>query len=147
MLYEVITDYNALAIISMDDFIKYVNPGQEDKDWGLYLNCVGKASIEPGVIYPPNSHPSGYYFSYERGRILSEYQINYITEGAGIYENQGGKSKIYPGSLIFVKPGECVITSYSIHYTKLYETECKCSRSIEQRHRCRRRPSDCSSGS
>jgi len=90
----------------VDDFIKYVNPGQEDKDWGLYLNCVGKASIDPGVVYPPTTHPSGYYFSYERGRILNEYQINYITEGAGIYENLGGKLKIYPGSLIFVKPGE-----------------------------------------
>jgi len=90
----------------MDDFIKYVHPGKEDKDWGLHLNCVGKATIVPGVTYPPTNHPSGYYFSYDKGRILNEYQINYITEGAGIYENMKGKSKILPGSLIFVKPGE-----------------------------------------
>jgi AraC-like DNA-binding protein len=90
----------------VEDFFKYLNPGQEDKDWGLFLNCAGKASIKPGVIYPPTTHPSGYYFAYENGRTLNEYQINYITDGAGVYENQGGKFKISPGSLIFTRPGE-----------------------------------------
>lgn len=90
----------------MEEFFKYVNPGQEDKDWGLFINCAGKADIKPGVIYPPTTHPSGYYFTYENGRILNEYQINYITDGAGVYENQGGKIKVGTGSLIFIKPGE-----------------------------------------
>lgn len=90
----------------MDDFIKYLNPGQEDKDWGLFLNCSGKASIGPGVVYPPNDHPSGYYFSYGIGRVLDEYQINYITDGEGIYEDKQGRRIIRSGSLIFTKPGK-----------------------------------------
>ncbi|MCP4313089.1 MAG: AraC family transcriptional regulator [Bacteroidetes bacterium] len=90
----------------MEDFFKYINPGQEDKDWGLFLNCAGKASIKPGLIYPPTAHPSGYYFTYENGRTLNEYQINYITDGAGVFENQEGKFKVCPGSLIFTRPGE-----------------------------------------
>jgi len=90
----------------LEDFFKYVNPGQEDKDWGLYLNCAGKAKIQPGVIYPPTTHPSGYCFTYEKGRVLNEYQINYITEGMGTYENQSGKYRINPGTLLFVRPGE-----------------------------------------
>ena len=90
----------------MEEFFKYINPGQEDKDWGLFLNCAGKAEIKPGVIYPPTTHPSGYYFTYENGRSLNEYQINYITDGAGVYENQGGKFKVSPGSMIFTRPGE-----------------------------------------
>ena len=89
----------------MEDFFKYLNPGQEDKDWGLFLICAGRWEIKPGVIYPPNTHPSGYYFSFENGRILNEYQINYITSGEGIYENHSGKFKIKPGSLLFTKPG------------------------------------------
>lgn len=89
----------------MEEFFKYVNPGQEDKDWGLYLNCVGRGEIKPGVIYPPSTHPSGYYFNYENGRTLDEYQINYITDGGGVYENKSGKLKIVPGSLIITKPG------------------------------------------
>jgi AraC-like DNA-binding protein len=90
----------------VEEFFKYVNPGQEDKDWGLFLNCAGKAAIQPGVIYPPTTHPSGYYFSYEYGRSLNEYQINYITDGAGLFENHSGKFKVSPGSLIFTRPGE-----------------------------------------
>ena len=72
----------------MDEFFKYVTPGQDDINWRLYLNCAGKAKILPGTVYPPASHPSGYYFTNEKGRILNEYQINYITEGKGIYENK-----------------------------------------------------------
>jgi AraC-like DNA-binding protein len=90
----------------VESFFKYVNPGQEDKDWGLYLNCAGKADIKPGVVYPPTTHPSGYYFTHENGRILNEYQINYITDGEGEYENRGGKLSVSPGSLMITKPGE-----------------------------------------
>jgi AraC-like DNA-binding protein len=90
----------------MNPFFKYVSPGQEDRDWGLYLNCAGKAVIKPGVIYPPDNHPSGYYFTFEIGRILNEYQIHYITDGEGMYENNSGKYKILPGSLLITKPGE-----------------------------------------
>ncbi|MEN8158318.1 MAG: AraC family transcriptional regulator [Bacteroidota bacterium] len=90
----------------MDPFFKYLNPSQEDMDWGLYVNCVGKADIAPGSVYPPTEHPTGYYFKYENGRVLNEYQINYITEGPGIFEDKGGVYEFNPGSLIFLKPGE-----------------------------------------
>jgi AraC-like DNA-binding protein len=92
--------------LKVEEFFKYVNPGQEDKEWGLYLNCAGKAVIRPGVIYPPPAHPSGYYFTYEKGRILNEFQVHYITEGEGVYENRSGRFRIGPGSLLFTSPGE-----------------------------------------
>jgi AraC-like DNA-binding protein len=95
-----------LVIEGMESFFKYVNPGQEDKDWGLFVNCAGKAIIPPNVVYPPGDHPSGYYFTYEIGRILNEYQINYITDGEGTYENNSGRYRIQPGSLLITKPGE-----------------------------------------
>jgi len=90
----------------MEQFFKYLNPGQEDMDWGLYVNCVGKSVIEPGSVYPPTEHPTGYYFKHENGRVLNEYQINYITEGPGIFEDRGGIYEFNPGSLIFLMPGE-----------------------------------------
>ena len=89
----------------MEDFFKYLNPSQEDKDWGLYLTCAGKTEIGPDVLYPPGAHPSGYHFTYEQGRILNEYQINYVTNGEGVYENHSGKFKVKPGSLMITKPG------------------------------------------
>jgi len=90
----------------MEDFFKYVTPGHDDVNWGIYLNCAGQALIPPGTLYPPSTHPSGYYFTWDKGRVLNEYQINYITEGEGIYENKLGRFKITPGSLLLIKPGD-----------------------------------------
>ncbi len=94
------------GFICMEDFFKYVNPGKDDIEWGLSLNSVGLGTVSPGVTYPMKEHPTGYYFSYQRGRILDEYQLLYITEGEGIYENQTGRYKISPGSLLITKPGD-----------------------------------------
>lgn len=90
----------------MQDFFKYLTPSETDINWGLYLNVAGKASIEPRVPYPPCNHPSGYYFTWEKGRVLDEYQINYITIGGGTYECQSGKYTVKPGTLLITKPGE-----------------------------------------
>lgn len=90
----------------MDDFFKYVTPGEEDKKWGLFLNVAGKIEIPPGsTSYPSQNHPPGYFFTWESGRILEEYQIHYITSGSGLYENQRGIYKVKSGSLIITKPG------------------------------------------
>ncbi|MEZ5072627.1 MAG: AraC family transcriptional regulator [Bacteroidales bacterium] len=64
------------------------------------------AQIAPGTNYPPQDHPSGYYFSYENGRYLSEYQVNYDHRRRGHYENSLGQMKIAPGSLVITCPGE-----------------------------------------
>lgn len=89
----------------MDDFFKYLTPSEQDTNWGLFLNVAGKATIQPEIPYPPPDHPTGYYFTWEKGRILNEYQINYVTNGAGIYENKTGKYPIKPGTLLITRPG------------------------------------------
>jgi hypothetical protein len=88
----------------MEDFFKYLTPSEQDINWGLFLNVAGKAIIQPGIPYPPPEHPTGYYFTWEKGRILSEYQINYVTNGTGIYENKTGKYIIKPGTLLITRP-------------------------------------------
>jgi AraC-like DNA-binding protein len=90
----------------VDDFFKYLTPGEEDKQWGIYLNAAGKVVIPPHhASYPSPEHPSGYYFSWERGRVLNEFQINYITKGSGIYETGSGRFSVKPGSLLLTRPG------------------------------------------
>ncbi len=84
----------------MKDFFKYLTAGNEDREWGLYLNVAGKSQIAAGSSYPAAEHPTGYYFNWDTGRSLNEYQINYITEGAGIYEDESGKYVIKPGTLM-----------------------------------------------
>jgi AraC-like DNA-binding protein len=89
----------------MEEFFKYVTPGEDDVNWGLYLNVVGKAIITPGIIYPSLNHPSGYYFTWDKGRILQEYQLVYVTEGNGIFEDATGEYPIKSGSLLIIQPG------------------------------------------
>jgi AraC-like DNA-binding protein len=88
-----------------ESFVKYINAGPLDKDWGLYLTVAGNAKIPPSLIYPPRVHPSGYYFTWEKGRILQEYQINYITEGTGVFETSTDQFQVVPGSILILRPG------------------------------------------
>ncbi len=86
-------------------FFKYLTPSADDISWGLYLNVVGYAQIEPNDSYPPTGHPVGYNFNWNNGRILHEFQIIYITDGSGILETRNGKYPIQPGSVLFLFPG------------------------------------------
>jgi AraC-like DNA-binding protein len=88
-----------------DSFAKYINAGSLDKDWGLFLTVAGFAQIPPSLVYPPKVHPSGYHFTWEKGRELQEYQINYITEGSGIFETSNGQFPVVPGSMLILRPG------------------------------------------
>ena len=91
--------------MSNESFAKYINAGPLDKEWGLYLTVAGYAQIQPNLTYPPREHPSGYYFTWEKGRILQEYQINYITEGSGVFETSTDQFKVVPGSILILRPG------------------------------------------
>jgi AraC-like DNA-binding protein len=84
---------------------KYLTISEEDSNWGLFLNVAGTANILPNTNYPSPSHPSEYYFTWEKGRILDEYQINFITEGAGMLENRFGSFPLKKGSIFITFPG------------------------------------------
>ncbi len=85
---------------------KYLTTSEEDCAWGMQLSVAGSAKINPNSNYPPGLHPSEYTFSWNSGRILHEYQLNYITEGAGVFESKYGKFNIKEGSLLIITPGE-----------------------------------------
>ena len=88
----------------MKDSFKYLTHNTEDNGWGIFLTVAGSARVEPESAYPPTGHPSGYHFSWNNGRVLQEYQINYITEGEGTMETQAGSFHIREGSVILLRP-------------------------------------------
>ena len=90
----------------MKDFIKYLTSSREDENWGIYLTSAGSQKIPPQTKYPSSTHPGGYFFTWENGRILQEYQVNYITEGSGILENSHGTFKLKKGDIMVTFPGE-----------------------------------------
>ncbi len=89
----------------IEDFFKYLTVSPEDKQWGLSFTVVGRSTIEPNEKYPPVEHPTGYFFNWKSGRVLSEYQINYITQGEGVIETKKGVFSINPGTIILIQPG------------------------------------------
>ncbi len=87
------------------NFVKYLTISDEDNNWGLYLNVAGSANISPNDNYPLLKHPSEYFFNWEEGRVLKEFQINYITEGEGVLETQFGKFNLKKGCIFITFPG------------------------------------------
>lgn len=90
--------------------LKYLAVNPSDLEWGLAINSAGRQDIAPGAAYPPANHPTRYLFSPQRGRILSEYQLLYITEGRGEFSSESfGRDRTFPveaGTMILLFPGE-----------------------------------------
>jgi len=83
----------------------YLTIADADKLWGLYVTGSGVADIPPHYPYPPTRHPEGYMFDWKHGRILSEFQILYITRGNGIFESKScGKQIIRAGHILLLFP-------------------------------------------
>ncbi len=90
----------------MKDFFKYLNPSSEDKAWGMHILAIGKSTTKPLQEYPSKEHPSEYYFTWENGRRINGYQINFITKGEGVVETEKGIYEVEPGSIIIVRNQE-----------------------------------------
>lgn len=94
--------YNDFGI----DF-KYLLVNERDRKFGLTINTVGFQPIAPNTVYPSTEHPKSYYFTPNSGRVLSEYQIIYISKGRGSFlSDSTKKTNISKGQVIFLFPGQ-----------------------------------------
>jgi AraC-like DNA-binding protein len=80
---------------------------EEDELWGLTVTTVGYQEVNENESYPPKNHPFEYYFNVDKGRILNEYQLLYITNGNGVftYGNDKNSTLILEGKVFFLMPG------------------------------------------
>lgn len=87
--------------------IKYLIVSEADALWGLIVNSVGYQRIEPGETYPPGNHPTRYLFNVDKGRVLNEYQLLYITRGKGTFVSSERKRiEVKEGNMFLLFPGE-----------------------------------------
>ena len=87
--------------------IKYMVTSEEDELWGLTVTTVGHQIVAENITYPPKGHPSGYHFNVNKGRVLNEYQLLYITNGNGIFTYGVDKQSCFitEGKMFFLMPG------------------------------------------
>lgn len=86
---------------------KYLMVNDMDKEYGLWVNTVGYQSISSNSPYPLKDHPSGYFFNPQKGRVLPEYQIVYITKGRGLFTSDSTPEKqVCRGRLMLLFPGQ-----------------------------------------
>jgi AraC-like DNA-binding protein len=85
----------------------YPITSEEDELWGLTVTTVGHQKIARNEFYPPNNHPLGYYFNVDKGRVLNEYQLLYITDGNGVFTFGSSKQSCFitEGKMFFLMPG------------------------------------------
>ncbi|MGO4290904.1 AraC family transcriptional regulator [Chitinophaga sp. RAB17] len=90
-----------------DSPIKYLTVNEDDINWGLTVTTVGYQSVLPDSRYPSKDHPSRYWFNPDTGRILQEYQLIYITRGAGQFSSRQLKNEVVEeGTMLLLFPGE-----------------------------------------
>lgn len=86
---------------------KYLVVNPRDVQWGLTVSTVGYEEIGVADTYPTRGHADGYYFDIDKGRVLNEYQLLYITEGEGIFNSAHAKDiPLKAGHLFLLFPGE-----------------------------------------
>ena len=82
---------------------KYLVANDHDKQWGLTVSTVGYEEIAPGDDYPTRGHADGYFFDVAKGRVLDEYQLQYIVEGDGLFQSASQKAtKVHSGDVFLL---------------------------------------------
>ena len=84
---------------------KYFPVNDTQRTWGLYATCAGHSTTEPGDEFPSRAHPDEYYFMWNNGRVLHEWQIILVESGGGTVEFRRKKFSVRKGSLIVLPPG------------------------------------------
>jgi len=91
----------------MNNYINYLPAINEEENWGLSVLNAGYTHVEAASVYPVNNHPNSYFFNWKTGRVLSEYQLIYVTGGTGVFESDSfEQTTIFPGTIILLFPGE-----------------------------------------
>ncbi|MFW6387886.1 MAG: helix-turn-helix domain-containing protein [bacterium] len=89
-------------------FTRYLTVNNSARDWQVYCTDCGCMESDPGEAYPPNPHhhPPEYRKNLSSGRILGEFQIVYITRGAGFFHSEyTPRRRVNAGDCLILFPG------------------------------------------
>ncbi|ANH83915.1 AraC family transcriptional regulator [Niabella ginsenosidivorans] len=87
-------------------FFKYLSIGPLEEKWGLYATTVGYSKVEANENYPSGVHPQSHQLTWDRGRILNDYYLVFISKGMGNFCSAHTEpEKIEEGACFFLFPG------------------------------------------
>ena len=90
----------------LDLFSRYLPVEPTLLDWGMYVLDAGYFDVPAGSEYPVGKHPEEYLFSWEKGRVLEEFQMVYLSRGQGVFECEDKKPvKVKAGDMMLLRPG------------------------------------------
>lgn len=90
----------------MNNYHKYLSVTNFEEKWGFYITTVGYSKTNPNEAYPPNNeHPITHSFTWNKGRILNDYYLIFISKGQGVFESAlTSPSVITAGTCFFLFP-------------------------------------------
>lgn len=88
----------------MKHLFRYFPVPNQLQEIGLYVTCAGHHTTRPGDEFPSRAHPDEYYFTWECGRTLGEWQIALIERGSGVIEFRNTRYRQKAGSLTLTPP-------------------------------------------
>ena len=90
----------------MHNFHKYLAVSAKEESWGFYVTTVGYSRTDPNQVYPHNQeHPLTHSFTWNKGRILNDYYIVFISKGQGVFESALSQpTVIAAGTCFFLFP-------------------------------------------
>lgn len=91
----------------MKSYFLYLPDAPAPAPWQCTATSVGYQRVPPHTPYPPRHHPIDHHFDWEKGRILSAYQLVYLTEGQGRFESDPcpKPQRVEAGSVMALFPG------------------------------------------
>ncbi|HKB90970.1 MAG TPA: AraC family ligand binding domain-containing protein, partial [Opitutaceae bacterium] len=90
------------ALTTEDIFFEYSPASAKARTWAAYSTASGFTHVPPNTPYPPARHPDDHHFTWDRGRLLHEYQIVYISKGRGRFESSESKSRVITPETAFI---------------------------------------------
>ncbi len=86
-------------------FYKYLNITPLEERWGLYVTTVGYSKVEPHENYPNQEHPQSHQLTWNRGRILRDFYLIFISKGRGVFCSAFNNSiEVQEGSCFLLFP-------------------------------------------
>ena len=76
---------------------------------GFYLNDAGHAIVPANSVCPltTENHSQEYALSWEKGRVLQDFRVVYISKGKGVFQStQSGLIPLKAGDAFLLFPGE-----------------------------------------